>query len=426
MLTGIEIKNINHLGIVAGIIDELDVVNIINQELGIDEQEIVNSGEIVKAIILNGLGFVSQPLYLFPKFFEDKATSHLLGKGIEPEHLNEHKIGRVMDKLYNYGLSELFMLIALAVAKKKQINLDFSHLDSSSFSVHGQYNQTSCSENKLPKTESDAEPIPITITQGYSRDHRPDLKQFILNLIVTGDGNIPGFIEAASGNQSDKKAFGNIAKNYKKQLQLETTLVGDSALYSQENLELLREIKWLTRVPLSLSEAKNLVSSLTSSEFQPSELPGYCWVSKESTYGGIKQRWLVVESAARKKSDLEKLEKKIVKEYDSTQKKLTKLSKKAFASYAEANFTLKAIQSKLKYHLTSSISIKENQAKNQDNTYQITGVIQADSESLELLKKKAGRFIIATNRLDSEAFNADEMLKKYKEQQHVERGESLS
>ena len=69
MLQGIEIKNLNHLGIVAGIIDELDIVNIINQEIGVEEQEIANSGEIVKAIILNGLGFVSQPLYLFPKFF---------------------------------------------------------------------------------------------------------------------------------------------------------------------------------------------------------------------------------------------------------------------------------------------------------------------------------------------------------------------
>ena len=47
MLTGIEIKTINHLGIVAGIIDELEIVELINQELGIDEQEIVNSGEIV-------------------------------------------------------------------------------------------------------------------------------------------------------------------------------------------------------------------------------------------------------------------------------------------------------------------------------------------------------------------------------------------
>jgi transposase len=76
-----------------------------SQELGIDEQEIVNSGEIVKAIILNGLGFVSQPLYLFPKFSEDKATEHLLGNGILPGHLNGYKIGRVMGKLYDYGLS---------------------------------------------------------------------------------------------------------------------------------------------------------------------------------------------------------------------------------------------------------------------------------------------------------------------------------
>ena len=47
MFKEIEIKTINHLGIIAGIIDELDIVNIINQELGIEEQEIVNSGEIV-------------------------------------------------------------------------------------------------------------------------------------------------------------------------------------------------------------------------------------------------------------------------------------------------------------------------------------------------------------------------------------------
>ena len=91
-------------------------------------------------------------------------------------------------------------------------------------------------------------------------DRRPDLKQFIIDLIVTGDGNIPIFIEAASGNQSDKKVFGQIAKNYQQQLKLKTTIVGDSALYSKDNLELLKQIKWLTRVPFSIKEAKNLVS----------------------------------------------------------------------------------------------------------------------------------------------------------------------
>jgi len=274
MLTEIEIKTINHLGIVAGIIDELQIGEIINQEIGVDPQEIVNSGEIVKAIILNGLGFISQPLYLFPKFFEDKATEHLFGKGVLPEHLNDYKIGRVMDKLYKYGLSKLFLLIALSAAKKYNVNMEFSHLDSSSISVHGQYNKSLPSPSQCQSKESELEPIAISITHGYSRDHRPDLKQFILDLIVTGDGNIPIFIEAASGNQSDKKAFGQIAKNYQKQLNLETTIVGDSALYSKENLGLLKEIKWLTRVPLSIKEAKKLVNEVSASEFSQSELSG--------------------------------------------------------------------------------------------------------------------------------------------------------
>ncbi len=422
MLTGIEIKNINHLGIVAGIIDELEIVDIINEELGIDEQEIVNSGETVKAIILNGLGFVSQPLYLFPKFFEDKATEHILGKGILPKHLNESKIGRVMDKLYNYGLSELFLLIALSGAKKYNINLDFSHLDSSSFSVHGQYNQVVSSDLESQKKESEIEPIPISITHGYSRDHRPDLKQFVLDLIVTGDGNIPVFIEAASGNQSDKKAFGQIAKNYKKQLKLETTIVGDSALYSKDNLELLREIQWLTRVPLSIKEAKNLVLELSASEFSQSEIPGYSLVEKTSNYGGISQRWLVVESEVRAKSDLASLSKKILKEKEILEKKVAKLFKKKFENPTEAELTLRQITSKLKYHLIAEIEILENQVKTQKNTYQITGKIEQNSSAIEFYTNRAGRFIIATNRLDHESFSSDEMLRKYKEQQNVERG----
>jgi len=416
VLTEIEIQTINHLGIIAGIIDEIDIVNIVNRELVIEEQEIVNSGEIVKAIILNGLGFVSQPLYLFPQFFEDKATEHLLGAGIKPEHLNEHKIGRVMDKLHRYGLSELFLLIALAAVKKYQISLDFSHLDSSSFSVHGQYNQVLSSESE--SQESEIEPIPIKITYGYSKDSRPDLKQFILDLIVTGDGNIPIFIEAASGNQSDKKVFGQIAKNYQQQLKLETTIVADSALYSKDNLKLLQEIKWLTRVPLSIKEAKKLLNTVKNSEFQSSAIAGYSWVERESNYGGISQRWLVVKSEARTESDKKSLEKKIIKESESIQKKLTQLFPKRFSSETEAELNLKLIQSKLKFHSIDKVQITENQ----DGTYQITGVIQAHNDVIEAYKNRAGKFIIATNRLDSESFSCDEMLIKYKEQQHVERG----
>ena len=72
----ISVQTLNHLGIIAGIIDELGVVEQIDQRLGRHPKEIVSAGQVVKAMILNGLGFVSAPLYLFGKFFEGKAIEH--------------------------------------------------------------------------------------------------------------------------------------------------------------------------------------------------------------------------------------------------------------------------------------------------------------------------------------------------------------
>jgi transposase len=96
-----------------GIIDEIGIVERTNKIFLIDSREKVNTGEIVKAIMLNGLGFVWRPLYLFPQFFDEKAIEHLLGAGVEAEDLNDDKIGRVMDKLSKYRLTKLFLIIGL-------------------------------------------------------------------------------------------------------------------------------------------------------------------------------------------------------------------------------------------------------------------------------------------------------------------------
>ncbi len=165
-----------------------------------------------------------------------------------------------------------------------------------------------------------------------------------------------------------------------------------------------------------------MVKELSSLEFEKSEIEGYSFVEKNSNYGGIPQRWLVVQSEARAESDKKSLEKKITKEKELLDKKLAKLFKKTFPNVIEAKLSLRQIQSKLKYHLISENQIIENQVNNQNNTYQITGKIQQDYEVIESYKNQAGRFIIATNRLDSQLFTADEILKKYKEQQNVERG----
>jgi transposase len=221
-----ESKNLDHLGIIAGIIDEIGIVEKINEIFLIDSREKINTGEVVKAIILNGLGFVSKPLYLFSQFFEDKAIEHLLGSGIKAEDLNDDKIGRVMDKLYKYGLTEIFLIIALSVVKKYGISTEYSHLDSTSLHLHGEYNNCqSSSEKEIGISREN----PIVIKQGYSRDHRPDLKQCILDLIVSSDGDIPLFFRGASGNESDKAVFAHILVEYNKQIDFESIMVADSA-----------------------------------------------------------------------------------------------------------------------------------------------------------------------------------------------------
>ncbi len=257
----IEVQNLNHLGIIAGIIDEIVIGEIINEQLGIKPQEKLSTGLIVKSIILNAMGFVSRPLYLFPQFFNDKATEHLFGEGIVPEDFNDDKIGRVLDKLYKFGLNKIFLAIALAALKKYGVDNKYSHLDSTSISLQGDY--AICQT----ENEENSEPIPIKIVHGYSKDKRPDLKQFLINLIVSGDGGVPFFLECGNGNDSDKAKFAQLLSDFKKQVNLDSIFVADSALYSQENLFLIKDLKWISRVPLSIKAAQLYVKEIPDSEF---------------------------------------------------------------------------------------------------------------------------------------------------------------
>jgi transposase len=90
----INIVNLDHLGIVAGIIDEMELVEEVNKTVGIKTRETMSPGQVMKAMILNGLGFLSAPIYLFDTFFIGKATEHLIGEGVTPEQLNDDRIGR--------------------------------------------------------------------------------------------------------------------------------------------------------------------------------------------------------------------------------------------------------------------------------------------------------------------------------------------
>ncbi len=438
-LPPIQVANLDHLGLVAGMIDAIGIEEKINQLVGTQLGEKVSPGQAVKAMILNGLGLVSAPLYLFSKFFEGKATEHLIGEGIQPEHLNDDRLGRVLDKLYLTGLSQIFATIAIGAAQQFNVAVETAHLDASSFHVHGEYESnlaevyiqkqaTSTNETSVGINET-AVPQPIVITYGYSRDHRPDLKQFILDLICSEDGDVPLFLRVGDGNESDRAIFPQVFRDFKKHLDLDALMVADSALYSEANLVEMATLKWLSRVPLTIKQAKELVSQLKVEAFIESTIAGYRWSQHQSHYGGIEQRWLVVESKERQESDLKRLEKNLDKAQTEATRHLLQLSRQSFACVADALKAANQLSKKLKYHQIVALDTQEipskSTSKNSKFSYKVTVRLELKSDVVEAERRQAGRFILATNVLDNNQLNPDEMIAKYKNQQSSERGFSF-
>lgn len=427
-LEAIEIVNLDHLGIVAGVIDEMELVEEVNKKVGLRAKEAVSPGQVMKAMILNGLGFLSAPMYLFENFFIGKATEHLIGEGVTAEQLNDDRIGRALDKYYQAGTTKLFTAIALKAAQKFQVERESVHLDSSSISVEGEYKSKE-EENQEEEEEMKA----IKIVHGYSRDKRPDLKQFIIDMVVSGDGDVPLYLKIDDGNADDKSVFVERLKEFKKQWTFEGICVADSALYTAENIGAMEGMKWITRVPLSIKEAQNKIVEIEEKEWENSEIIGYRIATKSSEYANIKQRWLVVESEARKQSAIKKISEQVEKQLENAKASLRKLLKQEYACIADAEIGIKILSESWKYHQIKEIKCREKASKksqsktekaNKEKTivYQVTGEIEPRELVIEAEKIKAGRFILATNILDKKEVSNEKLLAEYKAQQSNERG----
>ena len=78
----------------------------------------------------------------------------------------------------------------------KAFAVDFAelHIDSTSIRFCGQYR--AAGSRSGPGRSAPA------ITYGYSKDHRPDLKQLLFILTTSADGGVPVQFRAAAGNTS--------------------------------------------------------------------------------------------------------------------------------------------------------------------------------------------------------------------------------
>jgi len=159
-----ETQRIDHLGIVAGICHEISLIEKIDCQVKTSNRK-VSCGEGTQAMVLNALGFVGRALYLMPEYLHNKPVDLLIDPDLTADDFNDDTLGRCLDDLYTAGVTEVFFQVASHALQVYGIRSRFVHLDSSSFHLHGAYDPGE------PEREA------ISITYGYSKDHRPDLKQ---------------------------------------------------------------------------------------------------------------------------------------------------------------------------------------------------------------------------------------------------------
>ena len=221
----------------------------------------------MQALVLNTLGFTSRALYLVPDYMKNRPVDVLIGDGLSAEDLNDDTLGRGLDDLYRAGVTEVFAGVADRALRVYGVEHRFVHLDSSSLHVHGEYEGFEEGQQM------------ITITEGFSKDHRPDLKQAVVTLITSQASLIPMWLEALSGNSNDRVSFPKTVQAYCQHLGAaeQPYYVMDSAGYSEDNLKAMEKVYWLTRVPETLKQARQLVV-----ETQPAEM-----TELEEGYWGI-------------------------------------------------------------------------------------------------------------------------------------------
>src|SRR5262245_56598552 len=188
------VERLDQLGLIAAVIKDIGLIDMIDTRLVPDAQEEITPGEAMAGMILNGLGFANRPLSLTPQFFATKPLDLLFHEGIRASMFNRFTLGRTLDEAYTYGCDLLFHALAQAVCAQEGIDLRFNHLDTTSFSLSGAYG---------PERAEQA----MTITYGYSKDHRPDVKQAVLELMVSQDGGVPCGSKSWDGHTSDIEVF---------------------------------------------------------------------------------------------------------------------------------------------------------------------------------------------------------------------------
>jgi len=442
VLAQMQITRADHLPVIAAFCRRINLIEIINRVVPTEMD--VSAGTIIQGMVLDTLSGRS-PLYRLAEFFEHQDTELLLGEEVAPASFNDTTVARTMDAVFDVGAEKVFSAVAFKASCEFSLDTNHVHFDTTSVNVWGDYD--------LCSPESDS----INVTYGYSKDHRPDLKQFLIKMLCVGR-NVPILGSCEDGNKSDKAINNSLLSDISKHMAkygLEPgafVYVADSAMVTKNNLNVMGSNLFLTRLPFSYNEANRVVGEAISEDNwkevgtlnetpATAKRPATIYRVTERTVQLYEQeyRTIVVHSSAHDKRRTKRIEREIKSSEKKLLETITEEAKQEFYCRADAEAAVSRLcESETELHsIIASVEKrkyygrgrppKNGERKVSSVRYAIIAYIEEKTDRITQKRDEAGCFVLLTNvpTQGEMAETGEELLQAYKEQNGIERNFSF-
>lgn len=401
----------------------------------------VSDGQVVLALILDALSGRS-PLFRLSQAFAKLDTELLLGEAISAERLNDDAVGRALDRIYEVGTGKVLSAVALRAVKIFALDTTHVHHDTTSHSVYGDYD--------LYGEESFDQPFVITF--GFSKDHRPDLKQLVQSLLCV-DAGIPIFSQCENGNLSDKLVNRNLIPTMVERMrelgQDNFLYVADSALITPDNLGLMDDFKsgfrFVSRLPASYKECGKAIAkavrqdiwhdlgTLSEEPSTPKRKPAhYHGFETVADLYGVWYRALVVHSDAYDERRTKRLERTLEQDRVEVERVAREQEKIEYACAPDAQAAISRLPKGRFHELVGQVEEKpiyttgrpkaDGTRKIQRTTYRLKISLKPREQAIARARKEAGCFVLVTNEPEEAmgGLSSKELLSAYQDQHSVE------
>ena len=435
----ISVAQVNHLPIVGHFARRLGLVELVNEL--VPTQREVEPGVIALGLVLDTLSGRS-PLYHLQTAFGECDRALLFGQELPEEYFSDDNVGRMLDGFFEAGTQRIFSALSVRALESFPVSTHQVHFDTTSINVFGDY------------LGAQEETAPFKMAHGYSKDKRPDLKQFVLSLLCV-EGNVPILGKIEDGNASDKainhRLLSEISGHmHKYGVEADAFVyIADSAMVTDANLAQLGErTLFISRLPATYNEHERVIlAALEADDWQTvgpiaqtaptKNRPGASYRLHEGsvTIDGKAYRAVVVHSSAHDRRRLKRLEREI----EASRTEIVQVAKEAEKQtfFCRPDAEAAAAQGRTlstAYHLLE-VWVEEcprfSPGRPQKGTprlpvaidYVLRTRIAEQQEAIAKRQQMAGCFVLLSNvPADGDgAYSAERILRTYKEQQGIEK-----